>query len=103
MKKHEADQLVVCVDNDGYPASLETRKIYVALDDAGAAKHGMLRIVDVIGATVTEFNTAIAESRVRISTGRLLSGVLNVYQQISPRFTWCPSPARCSRRRIPLA
>jgi hypothetical protein len=49
MKKHKADQLVVCVDNDGYPASLETRKIYVALDDAGAAKHGMLRIVDESG------------------------------------------------------
>jgi hypothetical protein len=47
----------------------------------------MLRIVDVIGATVTEFNTVIAESRVRISTGRFLSGVLKVYQQISPLFT----------------
>jgi hypothetical protein len=49
MKKHKADQLVVCVDNDGYPASLETRKIYVTLGDAGAAKHGMLRIVDESG------------------------------------------------------
>jgi hypothetical protein len=50
MKKHKADQLVVCVDNNGCPASLVTRKIYVALDDAGAAKHGMLRIVDESGA-----------------------------------------------------
>jgi hypothetical protein len=45
---------------------------------------GMLRIVEVIGATVTECNTARAESRVRISTGRFLSGALNVYQQTSP-------------------
>ena len=36
----------------------------------------------------------MAESRVRISTGRLLSGVLNVYQQTSPRFT--PRPQSCS-------
>jgi hypothetical protein len=49
MAKHQADQLVVCVDNDGYPASLETRKIYVALRDAEAAGRGLLRIVDESG------------------------------------------------------
>ena len=54
---------------------------------------GMLRIVEVIGAMVTEFSTSIAESRVTISTGRLLSGALKVYQQISPRFTMRPNPA----------
>ena len=42
-------QLVVCIDNDGYPASLEKRKIYVALVDADAEKHGLLRIVDESG------------------------------------------------------
>jgi hypothetical protein len=31
---------------------------------------------------------------VRISTGRFLSGALNVYQQTSPRFTMLPSPVR---------
>jgi hypothetical protein len=49
MTKHQADQLVVCIDNDGYPASLETRKIYVALRDAEAAGRGLLRIVDESG------------------------------------------------------
>lgn len=49
MEKRKADQLVVCVDNDGYPASLETRKIYVVLDDPDAAEHGMLRVVDESG------------------------------------------------------
>ena len=49
MEKDQTDRLVVCVDNDGYPASLETRKIYVALRDADAAKHGLLRIVDELG------------------------------------------------------
>lgn len=50
MEKNPTDQLVVCVDNDGYPASLEKRKIHVALQDADAAKHGLLRIVDESGA-----------------------------------------------------
>ena len=49
MTKTQVKQLVVCVDNDGYAASLEKRKIYVALRDAGAEKHSMLRIVDESG------------------------------------------------------
>ena len=45
----QSKQLVVCVGNAGYPASLEMRKIYVALRDAAAEKHGLLRIVDESG------------------------------------------------------
>ena len=41
--------LVVCVKNDGYAVSLERRKLYVALTDGQAAKHGQLRIVDESG------------------------------------------------------
>jgi hypothetical protein len=46
MAKTQGKQLVACVDNDGYPASLEKRKICVALRDADAEKHGLIRIVD---------------------------------------------------------
>lgn len=49
MAKSRAKQLVVCIDNDGYPASLEKRKIYVALLDSEAEQHGLLRIVDESG------------------------------------------------------
>ena len=42
-------QFVVCVQNDGYPASLEKRKIYVALRDPTAEKHGQLRVIDESG------------------------------------------------------
>lgn len=49
MAKTQAKQLVVCVDNEGYEASLEKRKIYVALRDVASEKHGMLRIVDESG------------------------------------------------------
>ncbi len=40
---------VVCLSNDGYAASLEPRKIYVALRDAEAERNGLLRIVDESG------------------------------------------------------
>jgi hypothetical protein len=49
MAKTQPQQLVVCVDNEGYPASLERRKIYVALPDAAAEKHGLIRVVDESG------------------------------------------------------
>lgn len=49
MAKAQAKHLVICVDNDGYATSLEKRKIYIALRDADAEKHGLLRIVDESG------------------------------------------------------
>jgi hypothetical protein len=39
----------VCVNSADYPASLERRKIYVALRDAAAEKQGLLRIIDESG------------------------------------------------------
>jgi hypothetical protein len=41
--------LVVCTDNKGYAVSLKKRKIYIALRDAAAEKHGLLRVVDESG------------------------------------------------------
>jgi hypothetical protein len=49
MARSQARQLVVCVSNEGYPASLERRKIYVARRDADAEKHRLIRIVDESG------------------------------------------------------
>jgi len=49
-KKSSADpQFVVCVANDGYPASLELHKIYRVLTDEQAERDGDLRIVDESG------------------------------------------------------
>lgn len=42
-------KFVVCIDNEGYEASLERRKIYLALPDAGAEKRGHIRVVDESG------------------------------------------------------
>jgi hypothetical protein len=49
MARAQAKQLVICVGNDGYAVSLEKRKLYVALRDAAAEKHGLLRIIDESG------------------------------------------------------
>ena len=40
---------VVCVKNEGYPASLELRKIYEVLKDSKAAEYNHVRIVDESG------------------------------------------------------
>jgi hypothetical protein len=49
MPKPSSRQRVVCVNSAGYPASLERRKIYVALRDVAADKQGLLRIIDESG------------------------------------------------------
>jgi hypothetical protein len=40
---------VVCIENADYPASLELRKIYRLIPDAGAAESGLLRVIDESG------------------------------------------------------
>jgi len=42
-------RFVVCVRNDGYEASLEQNKIYIALPDADAERHGQVRVIDESG------------------------------------------------------
>jgi hypothetical protein len=44
--KLAASRFVICVDNKGFKASLEKRKVYVALSDAMALKHGHVRVID---------------------------------------------------------
>ncbi len=49
-EKNESRQgYVVCLKNNGYPASLEVRKIYKVLPDEQAARHRLLRVVDESG------------------------------------------------------
>jgi hypothetical protein len=40
---------VLCIENSGYPAALEVRKIYVRLPDPGAEQDGYFRVVDESG------------------------------------------------------
>jgi len=37
---------VLCIDNGGYRASLEVRKVYVVLPDESAARSNFIRVID---------------------------------------------------------
>jgi len=42
-------EFVICIDNSGYPAALELRKLYRLLPDEKASRDGLLRVVDESG------------------------------------------------------
>ena len=45
MKKH----FLICVNNTGYEASLEVRKVYESISDRQAETHDQIRIIDESG------------------------------------------------------
>jgi len=49
-KKNESiPEFVVCINNEGYPASLELHKIYRVVPDKNAAADDDLRVIDESG------------------------------------------------------
>lgn len=42
-------QFAVCINNEGYQASLEAGKLYRVISDDEAASHGYLRVIDESG------------------------------------------------------
>ena len=44
-----SQQLVICIENKDYEASLEKRKVYLSLRDEEAEGHGLLRVIDESG------------------------------------------------------
>jgi hypothetical protein len=49
MKKKHPYRFLVCVRNDGYPESLELRKLYRVLPDSMATKVNFVRVIDESG------------------------------------------------------
>lgn len=45
----QENQFAVCVNNEGYEASLEAGKLYRVIPDDEAASHGYLRVIDESG------------------------------------------------------
>ena len=70
-------RFVVCIENSGYPASLELHKIYRTVPDQSATREGDLRIVDESGEDYlypAEWFVAVAvPRRVRTSLLRRLA------------------------------
>jgi len=48
-RKSSGARFAVCIDNSGYPASLEVHKIYQVIPDEHAAEEGDLRVIDESG------------------------------------------------------
>lgn len=48
-RKSRSKRFAVCIDNRGYPASLELHKIYRVIPDDDATAEGDLRVVDESG------------------------------------------------------
>src|SRR5712691_13172404 len=48
-RKFLTSHFAVCIDNRGYPASLELHKIYRVLRDEDAAEDGDIRVIDESG------------------------------------------------------
>jgi hypothetical protein len=48
-KRSRDAQFAVCIDNEGYKASLELGKLYRILPDKDAQAHGLVRVVDESG------------------------------------------------------
>lgn len=42
-------RFVICISNEGYPASLEPRKVYRELPDPDASERNLIRVVDESG------------------------------------------------------
>lgn len=44
-----AAEFLLCINNDGYPASLEARKVYRAIPDPLATTRNFVRVIDESG------------------------------------------------------
>ena len=49
IKKDELLQFGLCLNNEGYAASLEVGKVYRVIPDDKAATHGYIRVIDESG------------------------------------------------------
>jgi hypothetical protein len=47
--KHPKKRFLVCINNEGYRASLEILKLYQAIPDQRASKLGQVRVIDESG------------------------------------------------------
>jgi hypothetical protein len=66
---------VLCVKNDGYPASLDLGKFYRCLPDCDAQRHAMRRIVDESGEDYLYPFDWFLEVRLPFAAKRALSSI----------------------------
>jgi hypothetical protein len=49
MPRKKPSRFLLCIKNDGYPASLEIHKVYQRVPDAAAAARHLVRVIDESG------------------------------------------------------
>ncbi len=49
VKENRLPQFGLCLNNEGYPVSLEVGKVYRVIRDTKAANHGYIRVIDESG------------------------------------------------------
>ena len=67
-----AKHFALCINNEGYEASLEPRKFYVAISDPDAESHDQLRVIDESGEDYLFPAEFFAQPKVSPSLLRLL-------------------------------
>ena len=71
----DATSYVLCVKNDGYPASLDLGKLYCCLRDPDAERHSMRRVVDESGEDYLYPRDWFIEVRLPPAAKRALSSI----------------------------
>ncbi len=49
IKHNQTIHFAICLNNEGYEASLESGKLYRAIADEEATEHGLIRVIDESG------------------------------------------------------
>ena len=81
MGREEMKQkFLLCVDNEGYEASLEIRKLYEKIPDKEAERHDQVRIIDESGEDYLHPSSFFAPVRLSIQTkSRILEKQPNMF------------------------
>jgi hypothetical protein len=82
-------QFALCLDNEGYPASLEVGKLYRVVPDEEAVAHGYVRIIDESGEDYAF--TANRFHQDRLGHANIQNTM--VYMRYTPRHPRCPDTA----------
>ena len=68
VREKEKQKFLLCVENEGYVTSLETRKLYETLPDKEAELHNQVRIIDESGEDYLYPSSFFAPIRLSIQT-----------------------------------
>jgi hypothetical protein len=67
-KKAMKQKFLLCIDNEGYEASLEIRKLYEVIPDKEAERHNQIRVIDESGEDYLYPSRFFAPVRLSIQT-----------------------------------